>query len=622
MTVEGDTNLLMESGVVESDLVGGNLVDGGTTSQKSNVTGNTYVTFAGGEVQGDIIGGGYVRNAAATSNVEGDTHVVVSAEVVQNESQKWVEYVVGGGKAMTNTASDKAVANVLNNTYVTIQGDADTQIGIVAGGGFTRLQSDGGNAEAQVLGTSNVTVTGGILAGVAGGGIAENYSSDSEAIADVVQSNLTISGGTINEVKYGAGNQSTGTGMAVVGGGIALSTSGGTTSSAIQDIVTNITSGDINGHVIAGGVAHGSGTTVAPDANLDGTTIEMNISGSTITGNVYAGGASVDNGTVRKMDVATYISGDTVVTGKVVAGNYLLTTAEGGFTAEDGAADDSEVLVEIGGNSQVLNGVVIATDNAMVNIGENATVKTTAEDGSVVSVTARDATVGFVGNDATVIGKLNSTGTNNTILFVNYNGDFANEFSGFATLRAEKGSVVSRDTLSTDAEGNNVALTLAGDGEFIVDTVTATTGNGLTVGDGSTTTTLTVNESLTTANKTTVANLGTISVAGTVADDGSITTTVIEGQTTLEADSTLEVTGLDDQTFTTEQLDTFASTITQAGSAGLIDLGNVGIAGLEENHGHIKYSTTLGKYKTNQPEFPGRFYFHNFSEECNNKITH
>ena len=33
VTVKGDTNLLMEGGVVKSDLVGGNLIDGGTQAE-------------------------------------------------------------------------------------------------------------------------------------------------------------------------------------------------------------------------------------------------------------------------------------------------------------------------------------------------------------------------------------------------------------------------------------------------------------------------------------------------------------------------------------------------------------------------------------------------------------
>ena len=263
-----NTSLKMTDGEVQSDLVGGNLIDGQGDGQlqdgklvdnistdftknfanQSNVTGSTNIEFTGGTVTGDIMGGSYVRNAEATSNVLGDTHVLVSGTVEQDQDQNWVENVLGGGKAMTYTADDKATANVLGTANVTVRGGADVQVGLVAGGGMARLMNNGGDATATVN-VTKVTVAGGTVAGVAGGGIAENRASSSNSStsnATVTKSQLDITEGTINKVKYGNVNDgkegSPTSNIAVVGGGIAWSLNADTNASAKATVDLNFPS--------------------------------------------------------------------------------------------------------------------------------------------------------------------------------------------------------------------------------------------------------------------------------------------------------------------------------------------------------------------------------------------
>ena len=461
----GNTHIEVSAGTVTSDLVGGNFIDvtEGSTARDFTAGGNnsvesTYVEYRGGEVQGDIIGGSYIRNANAESTVTGDTHVVISAPVVQNATQNWVEYVVGGGKAMTSNAvtGNGAVANVNGAAHVTIKGGADTTVGLVAGGGFTCLQAGGASATAKVANTV-VNVEGGTLAGVTGGGIAENRDTNTSgkttSDASVTQSTLNITGGTINAAKYASVNSgdTPDYNIAVVGAGVAYS-AGGTANASVTTAVTIISGNDtrITGYVLAAGLAHGSGASVGGAEDVP-TTATLNMDGGTVEGDVFAGGAAIESGKAENMNVTAAINAGTV-TGNVYAGNY---------TGQDSqaAATGSDIAVEIGSSAEVQGNVQALTAGTDILIREGARINTKAlEDetitdaGVMVDASATDTTVILDGDNAAqnVTNGFKSEATSSTLAFANFTG--ANQvvdFEGFSELEARGDSEVNLGVFNT-----------------------------------------------------------------------------------------------------------------------------------------------------------------------------
>lgn len=312
-TVKGDTFLSMTDGTVKDDLVGGNLVDGSastntTFAQSSDVKGSTHVSLTGGNIDGEVVGGGYVRNANATANVEGDTYVTVSAKSGNNEPQAWVQYVIGGGKAMTNANGQVATAGVKGASHVLVEGDAAIGFGTVAGGGLARTQGNGGETSANVS-ESNVEINGGTLAGVAGGGVAENYDNGTgTASALVTGANLIINDGTINTVKYAAQESEE---ASVVGGGIAWS-KGGSADAGVKTANTVINGGSISRHVFAGGLADGADATSQVD------TANLTIRGGNLQGNIHAGGYAINGGNAKVSTATVTFDGTTDFAGKVI----------------------------------------------------------------------------------------------------------------------------------------------------------------------------------------------------------------------------------------------------------------------------------------------------------------
>lgn len=312
-TVKGDTFLSMTDGTVKDDLVGGNLVDGSastntTFAQSSDVKGSTHVSLTGGNIDGEVVGGGYVRNANATANVEGDTYVTVSAKSGNNEPQAWVQYVIGGGKAMTNANGQVATAGVKGASHVLVEGDAAIGFGTVAGGGLARTQGNGGKTSANVS-ESNVEINGGTLAGVAGGGVAENYDNGTgTASALVTGANLIINDGTINTVKYAAQESEE---ASVVGGGIAWS-KGGSADAGVKTANTVINGGSISRHVFAGGLADGADATSQVD------TANLTIRGGNLQGNIHAGGYAINGGKAEVSTATVTFDGTTDFAGKVI----------------------------------------------------------------------------------------------------------------------------------------------------------------------------------------------------------------------------------------------------------------------------------------------------------------
>ena len=248
-TARGNTLLTMTDGAVSGDLIGGNLLekDG---KEGSGIAGST-VNVKGGTVAGEIYGGSYVRNTAATSKVNNTTVNISGGTIGATEPQGWAQYVVGGGKAMSNATTTES--SVMGTAAVNISG-GDITRGAVVGGGFARAQGAGGSATANVE-DSVVNLTGGSLVGVVGGGLAENLNTET-ATAKVTNASLTIGGNaTVNGIIYkGNDGEETPSSAAVIGGGLAYSKKGSEAIASVETANTSINGGTIQGDVYAGGM--------------------------------------------------------------------------------------------------------------------------------------------------------------------------------------------------------------------------------------------------------------------------------------------------------------------------------------------------------------------------------
>lgn len=550
--VKGDTSLTMTGGEVDGDLIGGGFVDmNNATDNEANVGGSTYITVSGGSlVDAEIIGGGSVRNANGTANVTGDTHVTVTKYANELNDQKWVQYVLGGGKAMTS-GTQTATANVTGSTNVTIgeQGATgkalDIQFGTVAGGGLARAQEGKGTATANVA-NANVTVHSGILSGVAGGGIAENYGTGTADATVTGAANLTINGGTINGVKY-KGVDTDKVKVAVLGGGIAKGTGATAT---VGTANTTINGGTINGHVVAGGLADG-GTANVTNANLT-------IKGGTINGNVYAGGYALNGG---KADVTTAII-TLDGTGAKVNGDFEgNTTSTLTFNNYDGTFDNA------------------AYGFGTLNVAEGSNVRM----GAVVSGkqgTAEDPKTGFFG------ARPNAEGSSNPITI-----------TGGGTITAKQFHV------STDAD-----VTIA-HGNVVADDVQVQSAT-LKVGGESTSASLTVNEELI-IDKThpgnqniDVENLGTLTLGKNIVldENGELKTAYLDTVPShVKAGGTLKINGLDGKTLTDTELASLQGLLDSnipdiPPGEGLLDLGgaDLGEAVRPNDDGTVSYDKVAG----------------------------
>lgn len=553
-TVTNDTSLTMTGGKVDGDLIGGGFVDmNNATDNVANVGGSTYITVSGGSlVDAEIIGGGSVRNATGEANVTGDTHVTVTKYANELNDQQWVQYVLGGGKAMTS-GQQTAKANVTGSTNVTIgeqgaTGEAlDIQFGTVAGGGLARAQEGEGFATATVT-NANVTVHSGILSGVAGGGIAENYGTGT-ADATVTNANLTINGGTINGVKYKGVDNSA---VAVLGGGIAKGTKATANATTTNTVING---GKINGHVVAGGLADGDTATVT-NANLT-------IKGGEINGSVYAGGAAL-NGTADVTSFDVRITGGTI-TGDVMAGDYTGDTGASTFTllgASPYSGGSSKGSITIGGDTNIVGGVSVGD-------GVKANVIIDGDDAQVDK--------GYTGN------------AESTLTFQNYNSTFNNTATGFGTLSAAAGSHVTMDNLSTGAASGedkgffgNGNFTVTGEGTVTATNVNVDDNKTLTVADGGTL----VAESLTTTGDTSNGTAKTEGLGSTLIIGNANLDDIASNSLSSTAGSEIQFTGLGDSV----ELDAIKNTL--ADNTGIVNLGDTSVEGLNNlvTGGKVSYT--------------------------------
>ncbi|WP_300706228.1 autotransporter domain-containing protein [uncultured Desulfovibrio sp.] len=566
-TAGGNTLLTMTDGAVSGDLIGGNLLEKGG-KEGSAIAGST-VNVEGGTVAGEIYGGSYVRNTAAMSEVDNTTVNISGGTIGATEPQGWAQYVVGGGKAMSNATTTKS--SVMGTAAVNISG-GDITRGAVVGGGFARAQGANGSATANVK-DSVVNLTGGSLVGVVGGGLAENLgttSSTATATAEVTTASLTIDGNaTVNDIIYkgnDAGNTSPS--AAVIGGGLAYSKNGSKATASVGTANTIINGGTINGDVYAGGMADGANA----QANVDNAS--LTIKGGTINGNVYAGGYALNEGRANVTTANVTLKGGSIK-GKVTVGN--------------------------------------------------ATEATITLDGTGAKVTGDD-TGDFEGNESS------------TLAFNNYNGTFEDVAIGFGTLAVAENSNVYVDALvsgqrgsdrpntgifgaPTPGEGSGPVvthpLTITGGGtitanEFHVNpdaSVTIEHGNVvaddvkvqgaiLTVGKGSASAGFTANNDLSFEQSgdklpsIVINNLGTATLSQTVVlnDEGKIDTTLFDNdQIQVNTGGTLRLDGLEGP-LTEDELAALKATT----KGGLLDLGGADLGVTPGPDGTVSYDKLQG----------------------------
>lgn len=550
-TAGGNTLLTMTDGAVSGDLIGGNLLEKGG-KEDSAIAGST-VNVKGGTVAGEIYGGSYVRNTTATSGVNNTTVNINGGTIGAKVPQGWAQYVVGGGKAMSNATETES--NVLETAAVNIS-DGDITRGAVVGGGFARAQGTSGSATASVK-NSVVNLTGGTLAGVVGGGLAENLgTADSSATATVTATaSLTIDGNaTVNGIIYkGNDGEETPSSAAVIGGGLAYSKNGLEATASVETANTTINGGTINGGVYAGGMADGTG------AKAEVTNANLTIKGGTINGNVYAGGYALNGG---KADVTTAII-TLDGTGAKVNGDF-----EGNTTS----------TLTFNNYDDKFNNA--AYGFGTLNVAEGSNVRMDAVVSGKQGTATEDPKTGFFG------ARPGAAGSSNSITI-----------TGGGTITAKQFHV-STDANVTIAHGNVVA------DDVQVQSAT------LKVGGESTSASLTVNEHLIIDKKYSgnqnidVENLGTLTLGKNIVldENGKLKTEALDTiPTHVKAGGTLKVNGLDGKTLTDKELASLQGLLNSNISdippgEGLLDLGgaDLGEAVKPNADGTVSYNNVAG----------------------------
>lgn len=556
-TVKESTLLTMTGGEVTGDLIGGNLLE--KDGEEGDSIASTTVNVESGTVAGEIYGGSYVRNTAATSTVDSTTLNISGGSIGATEPQGWAQYVVGGGKAMSNATV--TASNVTNTATVNISG-GDITRGAVVGGGFARAQGASGSATAKVT-NSVVTLTGGTLVGIVGGGLAENLgtaNSSAEATAKVTTASLTIDGNaTVNGIIYkGNDGEDTSSSAAVIGGGLAYSKNGLEATASVETANTTINGGTINGGVYAGGMADGANAT----ANV--TTANLTIKGGTINGNVYAGGYALNGG---KADVTTAII-TLDGTGAKVNGDF-----EGNKTS----------TLTFNNYDDKFNNA--AYGFGTLNVAEGSNVRMDAVVSGKQGTAPEDPKTGFFG------ARPDAEGSSNPITI-----------TGGGTITAKQFHV-STDANVTIAHGNVVA------DDVQVQSAT------LKVGGESTSASLTVNEKLIIDTNhpgnqnIDVENLGTLTLGKNIVldENGELKTAYLDTVPShVKAGGTLKINGLDGKTLTDTELASLQGLLDSnipdiPPGEGLLDLGgaDLGEAVKPNADGTVSYGNNVAGITTN-----------------------
>lgn len=550
-TAGGNTLLTMTDGAVSGDLIGGNLLE--KDGKEGSVIAGSTVNVKGGTVAGEIYGGSYVRNTATTSKVDNTTVNISGGTIGATEPQGWAQYVVGGGKAMSNATVTES--SVMGTAAVNISG-GDITRGAVVGGGFARAQGANGSATANVE-DSVVNLTGGTLVGVVGGGLAENLgTADSSATASVTTTaSLTIDGNaTVNGIIYkGNDGEETPSSAAVIGGGLAYSKNGSTAVASVKTASTTIKGGTINGDVYAGGMADGADA----QANVDNA--NLTIKGGTINGNVYAGGYALNKGTADVTTAIITLDG----TGAKVTGDFEgNTTSTLTFNNYDDKFDNA------------------AYGFGTLNVAEGSNVRMDAVVSGKQGTALEDPKTGFFG------ARPAAEGSSNPITI-----------TGGGTITAKQFHV------STNAD-----VTIA-HGNVVADDVQVQSAT-LKVGGASTSASLTVNEELI-IDKThpgdqniDVENLGTLTLGKNIVldENGELKAEDLNTVPThVKAGGTLKVNGLDGKKLTSDELAALKGLLNSniqgiPPGEGLLDLGgaDLGEAVKPDADGTVSYDNVAG----------------------------
>lgn len=550
-TVEGNTLLTMTDGEVSGDLIGGNLLE--KNGKDGGFIASTTVSVEGGTVAGEIYGGSYVRNTAGTSEVANTTVNINGGTIGAKVPQGWAQYVVGGGKAMSNATGTES--NVLETAAVNISG-GDITRGAVVGGGFARAQGASNSATAKVE-NSVVNLTGGTLVGVVGGGLAENLgTADSSATANVTTASLTIDGNaTVNGIIYkGNDGEETPSSAAVIGGGLAYSKNGSKAIASVETANTTINGGTIQGDVYAGGMADSAGA----QANVDNA--NLTIKGGTINGNVYAGGYALNKGTANVTTAIITLDG----TGAKVNGDF-----EGNKTS----------TLTFNNYDDKFNNA--AYGFGTLNVAEGSNVRMDAVVSGKQGTAPEDPKTGFFG------ARPDAKGSSNPITI-----------TGGGTITAKQFHV-STNANVTIAHGNVVA------DDVQVQSAT------LKVGGESTSASLTVNEKLIIDTNhpgnqnIDVENLGTLTLGKNIVldENGELKTKYLNTVPThVKAGGTLKVNGLEDgKPLTSEELAALKGLLNSniqgiPPGEGLLDLGgaDLGEAVKPNADGTVSYDNVAG----------------------------
>lgn len=649
--VHGDTLLSMSGGTVNDDLVGGGMVQdaaplsGEKPDSNLIVTGNAGVMVAGGTAKGEIVGGNYVRGNGS-ARVE-NSSVTITSGTFSLDTENKAQYVIGGNKSMAYGSSsskpaDVATTLVKGNSSVLVDGDVNIVDGAVVGGSMAKAENDG-KATATVAGNSGVQVDKGTLAGVVGGGIAETYYNASATAESTVDgtSSVAINGGTIEGIAYGAvaaGKSS----AAVVGGGFARAQgASGSATANVEDSVVNLTGGTLAG-VVGGGLAENLGTTSsAATATAEVTTASLTIDGNaTVNGIIYKGndaGNTSPSAAVIGGGLA-YSQNGSAATASVDTAN---TTIKGGTINGDvyagGMADGTGAKAEVTNANLTITG---GTINGNVYAGGYALNEGTAD--------VTTAIITLDGTGAKVNGDFEGNKTS-TLTFNNYDDKFNNAAYGFGTLNVAEGSNVRMDAVVSgkqgtapedpktgffgarpDAEGSSNPITITGGGtitakQFHVSTnanVTIAHGNvvaddvqvqsaTLKVGGESTSASLTVNEKLIIDTNhpgnqnIDVENLGTLTLGKNIVldENGELKTKYLNTVPThVKAGGTLKVNGLEDgKPLTSEELAALKGLLNSniqgiPPGEGLLDLGgaDLGEAVKPNADGTVSYDNVAG----------------------------
>ena len=536
-----NTSVTIAGGKIDGKVVAGGLaINGGTTM----AGGNTLLTMTGGEVSSDLIGGNLLDKNGHEGSPIDSTTVKVESGTVAGE--------IYGGSYVRNTAATSKVTN----TTVNISG-GDITRGAVVGGGFARAQGTSCSATADVK-DSVVNLTGGSLVGVVGGGLAENLGTET-ATAGVTTANLTIDGSaTVNGIIYkGNDGKETPSSAAVIGGGLAYSQKGSEAVATVGTANTTIKGGTIKGDVYAGGMADGS----KAEANV--TNANLTIKGGTINGNVYAGGYALNGGTADVTTATITLDG----TGAKVNGDF-----EGNKTS----------TLTFNNYDDKFNNA--AYGFGTLNVAEGSNVQMDAVFSGKQGNNAEDPKTGFFGAPYTPDASGGSTGNPLTTI------------TGGGTITAGQFHV---------STGANVTIA---HGNVVADEVQVQNAM-LTVGGKSTSASLTVNKELKidgthsggTSPKITVDNLGTVTLGKDIVLDekGTLKITDLNNiPTDVNAGGTLKVNGLEDKKLTNSELTALKglTSTTSTPGAGLLDLGgaDLGNAVTPNEDGTVSYNKVQG----------------------------